>query len=105
MTDYILVYIVCSSDVEASTIGKALVENRLAACVNIFPAMTSMYWWEGKIQSGKEVAVFAKTQGSKFESIRQKVLELHSYDCPCVISLPIKEGEEDYLKWISAETR
>ena len=105
MTDYIVVYIVCSSDTEANVIGKLLVENRLAACVNIFPAMQSMYWWDGKIQSGKEVALFAKTYVAKFEEIKKKVLEVHSYECPCIIALPVKDGEENYLKWIGGEVQ
>ncbi|MCX6180742.1 MAG: divalent-cation tolerance protein CutA [Bacteroidetes bacterium] len=105
MTDYIMVYIVCSSDAEANNIGKLLVEKRLAACVNIFPAMQSMYWWEGKIQTSKEVSLFAKTTSLKFEEIKNTVLEVHSYDCPCVIAIPVSAGEENYLKWIGREVQ
>ncbi|MFM7022850.1 MAG: divalent-cation tolerance protein CutA [Flavobacteriales bacterium] len=105
MTDYVMVYVVCSSEMEASSIGKELVESRLAACVNIFPAVQSIYWWEGKVKNGKEVALFAKTHYSKFEPIRQKVMEMHSYECPCVITLAIKEGDEDYLDWIGKEVK
>lgn len=105
MTDFIVTYIVCSSGTEAIAICKLLVENRLAACVNIFPAMQSMYWWEGKIQEGNEVVLFAKTQANKFEEIKKKVIEMHSYDCPCIIALPIEAGAENYLKWIGGELR
>ncbi len=105
MTEYILIYTLCASGKEAKKIGKLLLENRLAACVNIFPAVQSMYWWEGKIQNAKEVGLFVKTHSSKFEAIKSEILKNHSYECPCVVSLPVQEGEESYLKWIGKEIR
>lgn len=97
-----MVYITTSSLDEAKFIGRTLVKERLAACVNIFP-ITSIYHWDG-MQEAEEVVLLAKTTTENVKRIEQRVKELHSYDVPCIISLVI-DGSEDYLTWIKREVR
>ncbi len=99
-----IVYITTENADEAAHIGKALVESRLAACVNIVDGMSSMYWWEGAVQSDAETILIAKTRAALVPALTAKVKELHSYDCPCVIALPIVAGHEEYLQWLWDET-
>ncbi|MEL6677041.1 MAG: divalent-cation tolerance protein CutA [Bacteroidota bacterium] len=95
------IYITCKDTQEAQQIGRALVEERLVACVNILPGMQSLYWWEGKVVSDQETVMIAKTDAKKVAALTDRVKELHSYEVPCVIALPIQEGNPDYLQWIS----
>lgn len=97
-----LVYITTENKEEASSIGKEIIENDLAACVNIIPGMSSIYKWEGKIAEANEVILIAKTHTSKMQELTKFILEKHSYECPCVISLNIaeNEGNQDYLNWL-----
>jgi len=97
-----VVYITTSSLDEAKFIGRTLVKERLAACVNIFP-ITSIYHWDG-MQEAEEVVLLAKTTTENVKRIEQRVKELHSYDVPCIVSLVI-DGSEDYLTWIKREVR
>lgn len=94
-----VIYITAGSLDEARKIGRALVDDRLAACANIFP-ITSIYRWHGKVEEGYEFGIFIKTRKSKIKEVEKRVKQLHSYDVPCVISLDIEAGSEDYLKWI-----
>lgn len=89
----------------ARDVSRALIESRLVACANIFPAHESLYHWEGKVQSDTEIAVIYKATSDKFNAIRDKILELHTYDCPCIVVLPIEKGHDAFLQWIEAETR
>lgn len=98
------VYITTESMEEARRIGRALVEARLAACVNILAGMTSMYWWKGEIQDGRETVLIAKTRAHLLAALTDKVKELHGYDCPCIVALPITGGNPEFLDWIAAET-
>ncbi len=98
------VYITAGDEEEAHRIGRALVESRLAACANIIGSMSSVYWWEGEIHEDKEALLIAKTRESAVPALIEKVRSLHSYDCPCIIALPILEGNPDYLDWIESET-
>jgi len=97
-------YITTNNTDEAKIIGKALVSERLAACVNIVDGMHSLYWWENEIQEDHETILIAKTSESKLEKLADRVMELHSYDCPCVVNLPIENGNKDYINWIVEET-
>lgn len=97
-------YITTGSKAEAKEIGKILVSERLAACVNIVDGMNSLYWWNGEIQEDNETILIAKTSEKKLEELTSRVRELHSYDCPCVIYLPIENGNRDYINWIIEET-
>ena|SRR3989338_3247352 len=98
------VYITCTNKTEANKIGRTLVESRLAACVNIIDGMNSIYWWEGKIEEGKETVLIAKTKKSLVKKLIKKVKSLHRYDCPCIVSWPIAAGNPDFLKWVEKET-
>lgn len=89
----------------ARDVSRILIESRLAACANIFPVHESLYWWEGQVQSAPEIAVIYKTANDKFEALRDKILELHPYDCPCIVALPIEKGHDAFLQWIEAETK
>lgn len=98
------VYITAGSKEEATTVGSALVEERLVACVNVLDGMTSLYWWEGKVNHDGETVLVAKTRQDLVERVIERVKTLHSYDCPCVVSWPITQGNPAYLKWIEDET-
>ncbi len=100
----IFCYITCSSVDEAKNIASKMVEQRLAACGNILPGMISVYQWKGKIENDDEVVLILKTQKSLFEKLKSKVIELHSYETPCVISWDIDRGNKEYLDWIADET-
>jgi periplasmic divalent cation tolerance protein len=100
----VFVYTTYPSLVEAERIGKAVLERRLAACVNILPVMISHYWWEGKIERGEEVVMIIKTRGSLADSVRAAVKELHTYDTPAILVVSIEGGEAGYLEWIMRET-
>ena len=94
-----IVYITAGDMEEARKIGKKLVEERLVACVNLFP-ITSIFRWQGNIDEGSEIAIIAKTTSGKVKDIEKRVKELHSYDVPCVVSVKMDEGSKDYLDWI-----
>jgi periplasmic divalent cation tolerance protein len=100
-----MIYVTAGSNDEARRIGHSLVEARLAACANILPPMTSVYWWEGAVQEDSEVAMILKTRQDLVESLIERIRELHSYDCPCVVALPITGGNPDFLQWIDSQTR
>jgi periplasmic divalent cation tolerance protein len=90
------------SEAEASKIASALVERRLAACVNVVPNVTSTYRWEGAVRVDGEWLLVVKTRAERFEEVRLAIRELHSYDQPEVILLPIDTGDPGYLAWIDA---
>jgi len=100
----IVVFITASCEDEAANIARALVEGKLAACVNIVRNLRSIYRWQGKIEDESEVLMIVKTQKKLFHSLSRKVRELHSYSVPEIIALPIVEGSEDYLKWLKEVT-
>jgi periplasmic divalent cation tolerance protein len=100
-----LIYITTGGPEEARVIAKELVSERLAACANIFENMRSLYWWGGEIQEDKEVVLIAKTKESLVPRLIEKVKSLHSYDCPCIVSLPIIDGNKPFLDWIVEETK
>ena len=99
------IYMTAGSKTEAQKIGRALVEGRLAACVNILDNMQSIYRWEEKIQQDTEVVLIAKTTDDLVSALIDKVKSLHSYDCPCIVSLPILSGYPPFLDWIHAEVK
>ncbi len=99
------IYMTAGSKAEAQKIGTALVESRLAACVNILDNMQSIYRWEQEIQQDTEVVLIAKTTDSLVSQLIEKVKTLHSYDCPCIVSLPILDGYAPFLDWIEAEVK
>lgn len=99
-----LVYITAGDMEEAERIGAALVEDNLAACVNIIPGMKSMYRWEGRVESSQEVVVIAKTRSDLVQRLTLRVADVHSYEVPCVAAVPIQGGNQAFLQWITEET-
>jgi len=100
MSEAIIVLVTCGSEEEAVKISNALVEEKLASCVNLIPPIRSIYRWEGKIWDEKEWLLFIKTQRKKFDKLEKKVKSLHSYTVPEIIALPIIEGSSSYLEWL-----
>ena len=100
---YYSIYVTTTDEDEAKKIGKTLVEEKLAACVNIHP-IRSIYRWEGNIEEEDEAAMFVKTKAELADEVIKRVKELHSYEVPCIVSLPIAKGYPDYLKWIEKST-
>jgi periplasmic divalent cation tolerance protein len=98
------VYVTVADAEEARRIGRALVEERLAACVNLLPGHTAIYRWEGRIEETAEAAFVAKTTASRFEALRARIRALHSYTLPCILGLPASCGDADFLAWVRAET-
>lgn len=104
MTGHIVVYITAPHEEEAAKIAGAIVEARLAACVNIVRSIRSIYRWQGKVEDEQEVLMIVKTRAALFDELLQKVRELHSYSVPEVIGMPVIAGSEHYLKWLHDET-
>ena len=100
----VLVYITAESVEQAEGIGRALVEERLAACVNILPGMRSIYQWQGTIETAAETVLLAKTRQSLADALVARVKALHTYEVPCAVLLPITGGLPEFLSWIEAET-
>ena len=99
------IYMTAGSKDEARTIGKELVIARLAACVNILDNMNSFYMWKGKLQNDTEIVIIAKTTEDRLPALIEKVKSLHSYDCPCIVSIPVSDGNQDFLDWIAKEVK
>lgn len=99
-----MVYMTVADDAEAEKISRDLLEKKLVACTNIFPKIRSLYWWEGRIADDREVVVVAKTREENIDQVISRVREIHSYDCPCIVSWDIGEGNPDFLEWISSRT-
>ena len=105
MSETIIVLVTCGSEEEAVKISNALVEERLAACVNLISPVRSVYRWEEKIWDEKEWLLIIKTQRKRFQEIETRVKSLHSYSVPEIISLPIVEGSSSYLNWLMEMTQ
>lgn len=84
-------------------LARRLVQERLAACGNVIPGLTSVYRWDGEIQEETEALVILKTTEDRMEALRKRVLELHSYEVPEFLSLPVMEGHDPYLRWVAGE--
>lgn len=102
--DLCFVYITAETPEQARDIGRKLIENRMAACVNIIEGMTSMYWWQGRVDEGRETVLIAKTRAELVPRLTEHVKQWHSYECPCVVTLPVEDGNQDFLDWIEAQT-
>jgi periplasmic divalent cation tolerance protein len=101
--DIVFVYMTAGDRIEARKIGKALIEMKLAACVNIIDSMTSLYRWKGQVQEDQETVLIAKTTMEKIAALKQKVVELHSYECPCILAFSVSDGHEPFMRWIKAQ--
>ncbi len=103
--DAIVVYITAPAEDEAARIARCLVEEGIAGCINIVNGIRSIYKWQGKIEDDQEVLMIVKTQRHLFDSLKNRVKELHSYTVPEIIALPIIEGSDDYLNWLKEATK
>ncbi|MBM4467702.1 MAG: divalent-cation tolerance protein CutA [Chloroflexi bacterium] len=99
-SEHVVILITVGSFGEADKIAQALVERMLAACVNIIPSITSVYRWQDEVQRDSEVLLMAKSRRDVFEHLASCVQELHSYETPEIIALPIAAGDADYLRWL-----
>jgi periplasmic divalent cation tolerance protein len=100
----VLVYTTWPSIVEAERVGREIVARRLAACVNILPGMVSHYWWQGKIERGEEAVMLVKTRAALAEAVGVAVKELHTYEAPTIMVLPVESLDATYHRWIVTET-
>jgi periplasmic divalent cation tolerance protein len=105
MTNKRLVLCTAGSEDEARKIANALVDRKLAACVNIIPRIESIYRWQGKVESSREWLLLIKTTAEKFDAVRNAIRELHSYELPECIAITLEDGSYDYLQWIEDSIR
>ena len=105
MTDKRVVLTTCGSREEGEQIARALVEKRLAACVNVMPEVESVYQWQGKIETSREWLLLIKTTAGSVGSLRDAMHELHSYDVPEFLVLAVEDGSDAYLEWIGDSVR
>jgi len=104
-TGFAVVLVTASGADEGSKITSLILEKRMAACVNILPKVSSLFWWQGKIDAADEVLLIIKTRASRVKDIVDAVKSVHSYTVPEVIALPIIAGNEGYLDWVAGEVR
>lgn len=103
MTEACFVYVTAPDEAEARQLARTVVEERLAACANLLGPIQSIYWWDGKLCDGAEVALVLKTSVTQQERLVERICNLHSYDCPCVVCLPVAGGNPAFLSWIADE--
>jgi len=102
---YIVLFITTPTPEEAQRISRALLEQRKVACVNIVPRVSSLFWWQGKIDSARESLLIVKTTASQLNELVTLVKEIHSYDVPEIVAMPIVGGNQEYLEWIGKEVK
>lgn len=100
MTNKIVVLSTCASPEEADRLARSLVEQRLAACVNVIPGISSHYWWQGRLETAQECLLLVKSSRERFDQLRSVLEQAHSYEIPEVIALPVVDGSLNYLNWI-----
>jgi periplasmic divalent cation tolerance protein len=103
MTDCIQVTTTTSKEEEARRLGRAMVEKRLAACAQVLGPVSSVYWWQGKMEEAAEWLCVFKTRGALFEQLEKEIRRIHPYEVPEIVALPIADGSRDYLEWIRKE--
>ena len=103
MSEYLQVSTVTGSHEEALKISETLVEKRLAGCVQILGPVTSLYWWKGRIEKAQEWLCLIKTLESSFEELKSAIQEVHSYEVPEILAVPVTRGNEKYLHWLQHE--
>lgn len=102
--ELVLGYVTTPNRELALTIARAVVDERLAACANVLPGMTSVYRWKGQTLTDEECVLLLKTRLSLAAQLTERVVSLHSYECPCVVFLPVVKGSAPYLEWLLTET-
>jgi periplasmic divalent cation tolerance protein len=100
-----ILYVTCKDKNEARFIGKSLIEERLAACVNVYPEMESLYRWQDRIETSIECVLMVKTQSALVSECIEKIKSLHSYTVPCILCLGVDAGTKDYMEWLLEATR
>ncbi len=105
MTGRVVVLCTVGSGEDAERIARGLLDRRLAACVNVVPGVTSFYRWKGEVAQDAEHLLVMKTTAARFEALREALVELHPYDVPEIVELPIERGHAAYLDWIDASVR
>ena len=100
----VIAYVTTESVEQAEEIGRALVGERLAACANILPGMRSIYRWKGAVETAGETVLIAKTRETLAQALIARVRELHTYEVPCIVVLPVTDGLPAFLRWIDDET-
>lgn len=104
-TDYVIVMTTLPADADVATFAHTLVETRLAACVNVLPGMESVYRWEGRVEQERERQLVIKTSRHRLPALWDRVREIHPYDVPEFVVLPIVDGNDAYLRWVGESTR
>ena len=104
-SEYCIVVVTSSSASEAKIMATHLLQERLVACVNLVPKITSLYWWQDKIEECREALMFMKTTRERVERVMESVKKFHSYDVPEILVLPVSGGSEEYLRWIDESMR
>ena len=105
MTDALLVFTTLPTADKAAEIAKLLVDEKLVACANLLPAVRSIYRWQGKMHDENEVLVLLKTRAEQLERLKLRLLEVHPYEVPEVLAVPVESGYQPYLDWIAGETK
>jgi periplasmic divalent cation tolerance protein len=103
MEEFVVVYVTAGSPAEGDRLARALVEERLAACVNRIASIQSVYRWQGKVEQSEEELLIIKTRKTLFAALESRVRELHSYSVPEIIAVPIVEGSDGYLRWLGEQ--
>ena len=98
----VLVLTTIGAETDGAALARTLVEERLAACVNVLPVMTSFYRWKGKLEKDDERLLVIKTRADRFAALRQALIAMHSYEVPEVLALPVADGHAPYLQWLDA---
>lgn len=104
MSSFVIVLTTVSVDADAEQLGRTLVDERLVACVNVLPTMTSIYRWEGAVEQANERQLIMKTTSRRVEELKTRLAALHPYDVPEILVLPIADGGASYLTWLAAST-
>lgn len=100
-----LIYVTCPDLKEAQRIAEKMLKERLVGCANLLPGMQSLYHWKGKLESAAEVVLLLKTAPGKVPQALERIKELHPYDTPCALEVPVEKGLQKYQQWVIAETR
>lgn len=104
MSDAIVVLCTCSDNTSARQLAQTLLSEKLAACVNLIPQVTSLYYWQGKMEESQEVQLVIKTRRTMFGVLQERLLALHPYEVPEILGLPILCGNPAYLQWVQEQT-
>lgn len=105
MEDIFFVYMTAPDRATACNLAETLVRERLAACANVLDGMESFYWWQGELHRTMESVCILKTPVAGYAALEQRARELHPYEVPCIVALPVSRGHEFFLQWVGEETR